>query len=541
MTNKTQSSTWFKVLIVIFSGILVTAVFFRTQLLSHGTLLFGDHWDGFIAFGIIQHWYNFFQGMEHWSDLNYFYPYTKTLGYNDSYFLYGVFYSIFRFLKINIFTALELTNAAIRLIGFYAFFYLCYRQLSLKFFVCLLTAAIFSLSNAVYNESMHVQLLSVSFAPLLTIFLINYCRQLFVIQNTYKAILWGSAAGIFYATWLLSAYYIAWFYSLFCFFWLICTLILHYKHKQLSIKKPAWIAILIPAIITSIALTPFLMVYLPIAHQTGMRRLWEALYYTPTILNLFNLGDTNLIWGRLLSYFNLPNGEFLVGYPFVFLTLLIAAIAASIKDNHQHTLNFYRPLAYAIIASILVSILIFHKISLWYFVWQLFPGAKGLRVVCRYWIFLFFPMNILLAYYLSERMRWSPAWMYILIPSILLLEQINTAAMCNLDVKVEQGFINSIGTAPSQCQVFFVTNTRHQENKNDTTLSDILSNMDAIVISEFTGRKSINGISSYSPPDWNFRYFPQNTYLDRVQVYAQKHNIKNLCSFDLEKMQWHSK
>jgi hypothetical protein len=525
---------WVKSLIIIVSGMLVAAVFFRVSLFSHETLDFGDGFEALITFSIIHHWYNVFQGLEHWRDLNYFYPYTNTLGYNDGYFLYGVLYSLFRVLKIKAFLALGFTNITIRLIGFYSFFYLCYKKLNLRFFICLLMAAVFSLSNAVYNEAIHAQIFSVSFAPLLTIFLMNYMQRLLIVQHTGKAIAWGSIAGIFYGSWLLSAYYMSWFYTLFAFFWITFMLILQYRHKQpLNLKKPAFLAILLPAIITLVALVPFLMVYLPAALQTGMHHFFEARIYTPSIFNLINVGDQNILWGRLISYFHFQSGEFPVGFPFIFFIILIAAMIASIKDTRQESINFYRPIAYAIIASVFVSVIV-AKVSLWYLIWAVFPGAKGLRVVCRYWIYLVFPMSILIAYYLSERKIWSSGLISFLLPVLLILEQLNTLGV-GLYLKAEQVFIDSLTPMPSQCQAFFAVNTRREERDY---WGPLLNNADAMLIAEIIEAKTINGVSTFSPPDSNFNYYPQNTYLDRVKIYAKNHNIQILCSFDLKDMKW---
>jgi hypothetical protein len=538
MSNHLLHNIWIKRLIVLVSGLLVTAIFFRVSLLSDGILGFGDAYDGLIAFSIIHHWYNVFQGVEHWRDLNYFYPYKDTLGYNDGYFLYGIFYSLIRLSKINPFLALEWVNVSIRLVGFYSFFYLCYRQLGLKFFICLLMATIFSLSNAVYCEAGHAQIFSVSFAPLLTIFLINYARRLFVIPDIPRAVLWGSISGIFYTSWLMSTYYMAWFYGLFAFFYLIFILIMRHKYKQLDIKKPAWVAIFIPFLLTLLALIPFLMVYLPSAYQTGMRGFGEVTSYTPTIFNLINVGNENLLWGRLLSYFPFQQGEFLVGYPLIFLAVLITAIVISIKAIHSDEINFYRPLAYAIIVSIFISILIISKISLWDIIWALFPGARGVRVVARYWIYLVFPMSVLMTYYLSKKMIWYPIWVCFLIPALLILEQINMMGVSGLNARIEQDFIDSVKPIPKQCSVFFVTGTRYEEIAQGP-VKYYLNNVDAMVIAEVFGLKTINGMSSFWPSDWNFKYFPKETYLDRIKEYESKHNIENLCFFSIQERKWY--
>ncbi len=523
-----------KKLIVLATGLFVTAFFFRIQLLSHGQQLFSDFYDGLIAFSIIHHWYNFFHGLEPWRTAGYFFPYPGTLGYNDGYFLYGVIYSAFRFITTQVFSALELTNALIRLIGFYSFFYLCHRQLKLKFWICLLTATLFTLSNAVYEQSVHAQIFSISFAPLLTVFLLNYVQQLFIYRSTQKAIFWGSLAGIFYASWLLSTYYMAWFYAFFACIWLGFTIVLQIQHQQFFLKKPPILAIVIPLLVTLLSLLPFLMTYLPTAQQTGMHIYGEALYYMPRLLDLLNVGNQNLLWGKLISYLDLRDGEFSVGFPLVFLIVLILALKTSIKETGRAAITLYRPLSYAILLSIIVSLILF-KSSLWLLIWHAFPGAKGLRTVCRLWIFLVFPMCILLTYYLSEKMNWRASLFASLLPFLLILEQINLAHVTNLSGKSEQDFFNAAKNIPSQCQTFFVIGTRHEENHS---MGKIINNVDAMVIAETIHIKTINGTSTFAPPDWDFNYFPKETYLNRMKTYENNHHIKNLCSLDLTDMKW---
>lgn len=530
------NNQFLKNLIVIFSGILVTALFFRQQLLSHGTLIFGDQFDGLIEFSLLQHWYNFFHGIENWRTVGYFYPYQDTLGYNDGYFLYGVIYTLIRMFKINLFIASELVNVVIRLVGFYSFFYLCHRKLGLKFFVCLLTAAIFSLNTAVFQQTSHVQLFSVSLAPLLTIFVINYFDALLVTQNSYRAIFWGSMAGIFYSAWLISTYYMAWFYALFACIMLFFMALSQYRHRLLAIKRPSLMPIFIPMVMTLIALIPFLMTYVPIGRQTGMHDFRETIGWNSSLFNLINTGSGNLLWGQVMTQFHFGLGEMVVGYPFIFLFILLFSIVDSVTVSQIDSVVFYRPLAYAIIVSILISISIFH-FSFWYVVWKFFLGARGLRVVCRYWIFLVFPMCILISYYLSNRVVWSFSVFCFLIPMLLIAEQINLMHGTNLNAKNQQAFVDSIKPIPRQCQSFFVVGTRYGEM--DSSVSNYLNNVDAMMISEIIGVRTINGNSTFNPPDWNFGYYPTETYLDRINRYAKTHAISaGLCSFDIIQSQW---
>lgn len=534
--GKLLNKQYIKNLIVVLSGILVIAVFFRVQLYSHGEWDLGDQLDGLIAFSIIHHWYNVFHGIENWRTVGYFYPYANTLGYNDGYFLYGLIYTVLRLLKIKMFMASEWVNVIIRMIGFYSFFYLCYRKLGLNFFVCLLTASIFSLNTIAYQQGGHIQLLSVSFAPLLTIFIINYLEQLFVNQNIYRSIFWGCVGGIFYAAWMLTAFYMVWFYTLFSCIVLFMMMIYQYRYKCFPIKKPPFIAIFIPFIVTFLVLIPFLITYLPVAHITGMHHYGDINLYTPGLFNIINSGNQNLVWGSILKFFHMGDGEAIVGYPFFFLVMLIASVVYSLKTSQSDLFIFYRLLAFTLIISFLISLSFSHH-SFWYFVYQFVPGGKGIRVVYRYWIYLVFPMCVLLTYYLSKRIKWSFSPICFLIPVLLVLEQINTSSSTYLNTKKQQDFVNSIKTIPHQCRSFFVTGSRY--GKPDPTLHAYWNNVDAMLISEITGIRTINGTSTFVPPDWNFDIIPATTYLERVKFYAKKHAIdETLCLFDISTMKW---
>jgi hypothetical protein len=525
-----------KYIIVVLSGILAIAIFFRVQLYSYGKWDLGDNLDGLIAFSIIHHWYNFFHGIESWRTVGYFYPYVNTLGYNDGYFLYGVIYTVLRFLKVRMFIASEGVNVIIRMIGFYSFFYLCYRKLDLNFFVCLLTAFIFSLSTIVYQQGGHVQLLSVSFAPLLTIFIINYLKYLLVDRNIYRSIFWGCITGTFYAAWLLTAFYMVWFYTLFSAILLLLVCIYQYCYHFFPLKKPSLIGVLFPLTVTTFALIPFLITYLPLAHQTGMHDYSEIRFYTPGFLNIINIGNQNLVWGSIIKFFHMPEGEAIVGYPLFFLIVLSASIIYCLKNNQNDVFIFYRLLAFALIISFLISIS-FMGHSLWYFIYHFFPGGKGLRVVYRYWIYLVFPMCVLLTYYLSKRIAWSFSFLCFIIPILLILEQINIGSATHLNTKKEQDFVNSIKAIPHQCRSFFVTGSRY--GKLEPSWSVYWNNVDAMLISEITGIRTINGFSTFVPPDWNFNSFPSTTYLERVKIYAYKHDINGtLCLFDIHRMKW---
>src|SRR5262245_8785777 len=70
--------------------VLVNLSFFRLQISNGFSVLFGDRYDGVIIVAILEHWFNVVRGLSAWSEVNYFYPHDKTLGYLDGYFIFGL-------------------------------------------------------------------------------------------------------------------------------------------------------------------------------------------------------------------------------------------------------------------------------------------------------------------------------------------------------------------------------------------------------------------------------------------------------------------
>jgi hypothetical protein len=51
---------------------------------------------------------------------------------------------------------------------------------------------------------------------------------------------------------------------------------------------------------------------------------------------------------------------------------------------------------------------------------------------------------------------------------------------------------------------------------------------------------TINGISTYTPPDWNFDDPNRADYTARVKAYALRHELHHLCGLDMRTLQWSS-
>jgi hypothetical protein len=203
-------------LIAALIGILALYASFYTQIHSAFTIIDGDQFDGVIQAVLISHWWEVLHGHQNWSAPLYFYPYHDVLGYNDTFFIYGLIAAIYRAFDANILVANVLSLITIRAIGFFSMA-LFLRFLGRRFLDSLLGAALFTMWLALSVQSGHGQLLAVYFAPLMAYFLLKSKRE-FEQKRQGAAIGFLSVFILLYAALLFSCFYMAWFFGLFLFY-----------------------------------------------------------------------------------------------------------------------------------------------------------------------------------------------------------------------------------------------------------------------------------------------------------------------------------
>ena len=530
---------------------LVVLIVYRQPLLSGFAVTTGHELDGVIATSLMEHWWNVAKGNAYWETVNYFSPYRHTLGYNDGYLLFGLFHSIFRAWGIDPFLAAEFSLWLLRGIGFITFWGLAHKALNLTYWSAIVGATLFTLSSSAFLQSQHVQLLTINLAPLMAWLMLATWRAFYCRKN-YHGSIFALATILLYAIWLLTAFYMAWFFALFALTFTLAVTILAWPMFKVAITKcfnAYWgkrIASI--AILSGIAILPFLWVYLPKVQETGGHAYHSALTFMLTPGDLFNIGEQNLIWGSLFTaYKNLVdlntdnNYELLVGFPPVFFIGILLTTYWLIKKRHQHPL--WASLAISSLISLLLIIRI-DELSLWWAVWHAVPGASGLRAVARYAIFLFFPLCLLWSFALSTfRNKYAT---YIIFPLVALLASEQITLAHNAEVPRESYLKNLqlAETPPRQCENFYVTERREDDQHIST--SSLFGNLyphnvAAMFFSEWWNIRTINGFSTFNPPGWSFSYLPESSYYYRVRDYVINHQIsEGLCSFNLRTLSWNA-
>jgi len=540
-----------KYLVVCLALLSTLSIVFSTQISTGFNYVLGSRFDGLIETSILMHWFNFFSGHSNWNEVGYFYPYKDTLGYNDGYFLFGVIFSLYKCLGFDVFLASEFVNISLKIIGFVSFIYLAYKVFRANLYAAIAGAVIFTLSNALSMQMHHAQLLSISFSPILTIFIFKYISAIISGCNR-KAIVFGCFSAVFISMWLITTYYMAWFYILFSiiflFFFLFHIILNKRIRYSLSIKVN-FLSFIAPLFLFCISIIPFLMVYLPKAKETGGQSLDSVIYYAPSLANLIDPGKTNLLFGNISNVIFqefFPSvqrvGELNVGFPPIVICLLFISLFFIFRIKQEALpKTLISSLILALIASFVIMIK-YNDFFLWEYVWKFIPGAKGMRVTSRYALFLIFPMSVFATLLISNKLFNISKPIRFILCFLLMGEQVNLAHSANFNRLANLNFLNNVQIPPKDCSSFYVLGQRRNEfpiNEKSIDIDLYPHNVDAMFISEIYHLRTINGFSTFNPKDWDFKKFPLETYMFRVNKYVNEHSIRNgLCELNLTNLKW---
>jgi hypothetical protein len=539
---------------------LSVAMFFRKQLSSGFDLLFGSRTDTIIEMTILEHWYNVLRGHSSWSTGFYYYPYTGTLGFNDGYFLYGLPYSLLRLSGVDPFLGSELVNVLLRVVAFAAFHLFLRRSLLLGPWWSLLGAVLFTLSCTMAMRAIHAQLLSVCFVPLFAWLACN-AAEAFAAGAYRRFVLWGSLAALLMSAWLVTAYYMAWF----TLFFLSCATLLGVLSSPGAVLRGVrtlpgrgWAGVAAVASVFAAGIVPFLALYLPKARMTGMHPFAEVLSYTVQPLDLIHVGDGNLLLARLDALLNgyfrpeLPRySEHTTGLTLLLLVVFVLACASLCARGQApggHASGGRAPGGQAarrrerlLAATAVLTWLLTLRIgdwSAWVAVFDLVPGAAGLRVVARYQLFLAAPVIAVATAYLAGPGAQAPRPLAAILALVLVAEQITVQQPVALDRPAELARLRSIPAPPPSCRSFFVSRARANVDLPPEVDAVYSHNVDGMLLSEWFGLPTLNGFGTFEPPDWNFVGPDRPDYLQRVRTYARAHDLADVCAVDLLAKRW---
>jgi hypothetical protein len=530
---------YLKWLLVGLSFLISLYLAFRVQINSGFNLLLGDGYDGVIEGVIVNHWAHVFTGQRAWTQVGYFYPVNGTLGYNDSYFLYGLLSFLFKTIGFDHFLRVELAHICIRAIGFFAMLVFV-RQFITSNTLAVFSAVIFTVSIASSN-SPHAQLLMISLVPLYCFILI----KLWNAQTPKASYALALGAAVLYGAMAMTAYYVLYFMTLWLLFFMIIAVGLN-QGFGVAFQDHRWKAIALAVVSHLLCILPFLFIYLPKLKETGGQNYHVAFEFIVHAWEIINVGDGSLLWGswinNLLRHYGMAMrpGELSHGIsPLMFMSFVLASLYFY---QSKTPIKSFMGVIWLTTFALMICTIQVGGHSLWWFIYQFVPGAKGVRVVSRIYLVIDFSIILFITLVASEfwqRCQAMGRWLMTGVFLLLVLERIDNAPPVVLPRTEYLQITSRMHQPPPQCQSFYVVKPEGYETKNHNIDKFYKVNVYAMLMSSILNFPTINGFSTFNPPGWDLTYEDIDSYRQRVMQYVHKNKLqKNPCEFDAEKSAW---
>ena len=475
--------------------------------------------DTLLILRIQEHWFEVFTGKADWRNLGFFHPLENTLGFSDSFFLFGVSHSIFRFLGLDMFEAYAANLTFISLLGYWGMCLLLWRGLALKFPLSLFFSFLFLVSQSITVPALenHLQFLSIWICPWFIWASIEFWRS---DEEGVRKHLWGIFSAGSLALLFFNAYYFAWFMVIFA----CLTVLLNFflgkgenQYPQPRLKRMQLIRDLTFWFITFfIFLIPFLVTYVPVFLEFGPRNYKYIHQFLPNWNELFHVSDRNWMWGKLVRIiYPLTEMESERTYgvtPWFFTGFVISIIIAFARPRPY---DAAKPLKAAIITIVLCWLLLFKvgDVSLWEPVYRWIPGASAIRIPFRMNSFLVLPSLLVMAVGTKTLLANIPkagksAKIAVMVLGLLMvLEQwtFSPSHPWRLEANKLRQELGEIPPPPPDATSFYILN-----KADDLKRFSVIAEFRAMLVSQEFDLPTVNGYSGLFPPKYPFRDILRN-------------------------------
>ena len=537
--------------------LLFCELFFFRNVLANGNML-GDNGDGKLTMLITEHWYHVFRGRARFADLGMFYPAVNTLAYSDMMLGFGLVHSALRFLSMDVFSAYKLTLILVHAVGTFSGFYLLKKVIGTGDMWALFGAMAYSFSDTYSKQMGHPQLIAISLVPLVAVFAVRFFQNLErrKLRNLYAL---GGIALLVLA--LYTAWYIAFFSALFAsvtlIVWLIVAAVDRVGIKEnfgFFLRTVGW-DLVGYALFGFVLVIPFLLLELPVMRMSGARSYQEvASFFLPKPYEIIHVSPENWMLGDWIQRLNLDSGPFASevaeGFSVVLLGVFLGSLLALLtkwRALKTGVLKWRYVTAKALAFAVLVSLALTVKLnddgaSLWQLVYSFFPGAKSIRAVGRYLLFLSVPMGLVTAvmgdmafgrqnrgYGEQVRYRLGIGLLVVLLfMSNVHLSGVRTA----WNREDSRAYVNSVVQPPEDCESFYIVNS-------NLNWPDVFVQLNACQISDRFGLPTINGYSGVFPEGWSgIDDIDSESYEKSVRDWISKNGIDNIYAFVESENQW---
>ena len=516
---------------MVFLGLVfsIVATFWR-QIFSGFEYVIGDGYDGVVENVLVTHWWWVIKGDRIWNEVGYFYPHENTLGYNDSYLLYGIISSVYRLFIDTQFIAVEFAHITVKVIGYLSVYNLSrYLKLSVRW--AIFAAILFTVAINTTNMG-HAQLLTIGVAPLYYLLLVRSLFEFkFLVYLKYALL-----AALVYGLMMMNSYYIGYFSTLYLVIFTAITAVLNFKECEVFLKNNLRrIAGL--GLFHLLAIIPFLVTYLPKVKETGGHGSQEVEQYMPRILDLINIGEGSLLWSQKIGWlaevfnFQLRGGEFTHGIGLLLISVVIVfgwRSLGRLSDN-----KIWRLISTTTCVLVLISV----NKNLWMLLYQYLPGTNGLRVVSRINVFLMLPFSLMAAQiFQSFENKAGLYWriLCITLPALVVMEQLNTNTYVHVNVKENMQMLEALPDMSGKCRAFYLTNPIGFKSGNEQIDNIYRANVQAMLISSGTNIPTIIGFSSFNPKGWVSVPPTDLNYQHSIAAYTIRNDVvKDLCELNV--------
>jgi hypothetical protein len=536
-------------------------LFFWREILSSKFNLIPGNGDARLAHTILEHWFNVFSGHGDWRSPESLFPVRGVLGFTDTYFLYGLLYSLCR-LSLDAFDSFQLLVMSLVLFSYIGMCVLLRVVLGLRPAASAFGGVIFAYSSLNASRLGHVQLL-ISFAyPLLLLCAWSWFKSF--TERVYKGLFLGSLGAILLAASLFTSFNAIWFFCLFSSIWLVVAAVFQIAYgrsERWSRKQGApsdalasrlGMYVGIPLVVFAVCLAPFILVYGPMV-KAGYGSSYEEMSKNlPRLVDLINVGPFNQTWGQLLprafpsisSQRDAGFYEHALGFPLAFLAVFLMSFGSCVSRRLRGEKVGSGRQAHDVLIlitgmAIFISWLLLIRWgphSPWRAVMAVIPGAHGVRAVFRFQVVLYFFSCTVVAVHLDRMWRapLNTAWRKCLaagLPLIMMAEQ-TSHLYAEIDKTRQRATFARVGAPPAECKLFYVERSNVQRAPFEVAI-------DAMYVSVFHRLPTINGYNGQGPVNYSVAEPNSAAYDILVAEWLVRHRLLDgICSLDLDAGNW---
>jgi hypothetical protein len=252
----------------------------------------------------------------------------------------------------------------------------------------------------------------------------------------------------------------------------------------------------------------------------------------PPLLNIFNYGETNLVWGSLVQQFAVffgygtnHNAYAIAVTPILIIICVIWLVM--FRKNSQS-------LALFLLGSSLILLTVqFEGVSLWSMLSYL-PGFDVIRSIGRVQLVSHFLICIALALLLVSvgKMKIYNQILVFGLVGLIFLENVNLGFKAGVDIRKQEILVNLGEQIPEGCESFFTI-------AGDFNRPNFAYQVDSMIVAMGARIPTLNGYSGNQPTNWQVNNIQFPDYADRIKKWIKLKSIsETICQIDLDNNKW---